>query len=89
MLNIYPNPVNSQPVLIDYILEDKSQVKCQVYDAAGRIIRTLISGEQIAGQHTVSWDQKDNNGSIVNAGIYFIRLDTENDCAQGKLIITN
>ncbi len=88
-INISPNPVASNVVKITYTLENREKVSCQVYDATGRIVRTLQVQEQNAGKHTINWDRKDDNGLSVNAGVYFIKLETETGYSQAKVIVAN
>jgi len=60
-------------------LPRNGKVRVKVYDAAGRVVRTLFDGTQSAGQHGIVWDGRDGAGSAVAAGIYFVRAD-----AQGR-----
>src|SRR5262249_56760035 len=46
-----------------------------VSDVAGRHVRTLMSGVQPAGEHTLAWDGRDDAGGRLNAGVYMLRLD--------------
>ncbi|MFO7675262.1 MAG: FlgD immunoglobulin-like domain containing protein, partial [bacterium] len=47
----------------------------RVYDAGGRLVRTLSSGRQKPGAYVVTWDGSDGQGRAVPNGIYFYRLD--------------
>ncbi|UCD06732.1 MAG: hypothetical protein JSV98_02490, partial [candidate division WOR-3 bacterium] len=46
-------------------------------DAAGRLVRTFADGRQAAGYYTVQWDGCDDLGRKVPAGVYFVRLHTD------------
>ena len=37
----------------------------------------LLDGPAVAGSHFVRWDGRDDQGSRVSPGIYFLRLDTD------------
>ncbi|MEN8008186.1 MAG: FlgD immunoglobulin-like domain containing protein [Candidatus Krumholzibacteriota bacterium] len=65
------NPMTSIPVTLD---EDASQVRLTVYDAAGRLIRTLYSGALQRGTHDIIWNGKDDGGRLSPAGVYLYRL---------------
>jgi hypothetical protein len=54
-------------------------VRMKVYDAAGRVVRTLFDGWQSAGRHGIVWDGRDEAGSAAAVGLYFVRAD-----AQGR-----
>ncbi len=65
----YPNPFNPQTT-IAYSLPRDTQVRLQVFDVRGRLVRTLAEGAQPAGSHTVLFD-----GTGLASGTYFYRLD--------------
>jgi hypothetical protein len=46
-----------------------------VYDLAGARVRTLLDGTRPAGGTSVTWDGRDERGSLVRAGAYFYRLE--------------
>ncbi len=69
-----PNPFNPQ-TMINYDLPRDSLVRLSVYDVAGRLVRTLVDGEEIsAGRWKAVWDGRDWTGRAVASGIYFCRL---------------
>ncbi len=69
----YPNPFN--PVTsISYRLADSGDVRLEVFDIAGRRLRTLHNGWLEAGRHTIQWDGKDAAGGDVASGLYMYRL---------------
>jgi hypothetical protein len=71
-----PNPFD-ETTLIRYTLGDRSKVRIMVYDVTGKTVRTLVNSEaQVPGDHTVSWDGRNEHGARVSSGIYFYRLET-------------
>lgn len=46
----------------------------RLFDGSGRKIRTLYSGSS-AGEITMPWDGKDNDGNLVPAGLYICHLE--------------
>ena len=60
----YPNPFNPTTV-ISYQLAVNSLVSLKVYDILGRIVQTLVEGEQPAGSYQATFD-----GSHLGSGIY-------------------
>ena len=48
----------------------------KIYDAAGRLVRTLAEGPEGVGDHSVSWDGRDDSGAAMSSGVYFYRLST-------------
>jgi flagellar hook assembly protein FlgD len=55
-------------------LENEGQVRLAIFDVLGPRVITLIHGHQSAGQHTISWSGKDEDGGTVASGMYFYRL---------------
>ena len=82
-----PNPFHSR-TQISYALPTASNVSLQVYDAAGRPVRTLADGFRNAGSYSVSWDARDTEGKQVPYGIYFYRLDTPGFRSVKKAVVT-
>ena len=62
--------------------------KAMIYDSSGKVIRTIdLAGSQVAaGNHTIEWDGKDNNGDKMLPGKYQVVVETtENDGSNTKL----
>jgi hypothetical protein len=71
-----PNPFGSV-TRITYVVPGVSSglpVVLSVYDATGRLLRTLVDATHSSGTHTVSWDGTGDAGRPVEAGLYFYRL---------------
>jgi len=69
----YPNPfdlLTSVPFQLAYA----ARVEVAVYDALGRLVRTLVQGLQEAGEHRATWDGRDEAGMALAGGTYFVRL---------------
>ncbi len=73
LMQNYPNPFNPS-TQIAYRLPSSGFVSLTVYDLLGRMVRTLVSGEQEAGYKTVAWDGRDQLGNSVPSGVYFYSL---------------
>lgn len=73
LLGNYPNPFNPQ-TRIDFELADPCRVSLEVYDAKGRLVRTLVDEARPAGRHHANWDGTDPGGRRVASGMYFFRL---------------
>jgi hypothetical protein len=83
----YPNPFNPK-TSIRYALPAAGPVALRIYDAAGRLVRTLIESETTAaGSHETRWDGTDSQGRGVAAGIYFARIEVGGREASGKLVL--
>lgn len=74
-------------VLISYYVGGPADVRLAVYDAAGSLVRTLVSGRLTPGERSAAWDRTDNSGRRVADGTYFYRLVVDGRSLSGKAII--
>ncbi len=76
----YPSPSRGE-TSISYSVPSKSGgvVALRVYDAAGRLVRTLVEGRSGPGRHQARWDGRDAQGNAVASGIYFLRLSANQE----------
>jgi hypothetical protein len=87
-LAVHPNPFRGS-ASINWQLAAEARVDLKVVDAAGRVVRTLVTGTRPAGNHTTLWDGADDSGRKLGRGIYFIRLTTPARTSNVKTILTN
>ena len=59
----------------------------RIYDVLGREVRTLIDGQVDAGEHSVSWDLTNHDGSKVPDGVYFLVLQVGDTVDTRKFIV--
>ncbi|MCK4271902.1 SBBP repeat-containing protein [bacterium] len=71
----YPNPFNAT-TRIEYQTPLGGHTTLEIFNASGQRVRTLVDGEQPAGQNTITWDGWDDGGRQVASGVYFCRLQT-------------
>lgn len=69
----YPNPFNPETT-IEFFLKTDGFVTLDIMNIAGRKIDTLIAKKLSKGVHSVMWDGRDNQGSLVPSGSYVCRL---------------
>ncbi len=81
-----PNPVQGQST-ITYALPRASRVLLRIYDVSGRLVKTLESGNKPAGFYTVTWQTDDKQDREVSNGIYFIKFNASDYCANQKIIL--
>ncbi len=82
----YPNPFNPTTT-ISYELGFRGMVSLDVFDAAGRRVRTLVHGVEAAGPHATAWDGKDDRGEPVSSGIYFYQLRAGETRLTKKMVL--
>jgi hypothetical protein len=82
----YPNPFNPQTT-IAFSITTRGHVELNVYDVGGRLVRELADEVRAAGAHTVAWDGRDGNGSLVASGVYFYRLSSPGFSQTKKMVL--
>ena len=81
LLANYPNPFNPE-TWIPYHLSESTDVRVNIYDSRGILVRALTLGHQTAGYYTsrsraAYWDGRNAFGERVASGIYFYQLQTD------------
>ena len=70
-------------------LATSAQVDVSVFDAAGRRIRSLAHGTLAQGRHEITWDARDERGSRVRAGVYFVRASDGSETRTQRLVLAD
>jgi hypothetical protein len=83
---IYPNP-GMRVMTIRYQLAHSVDVSLCLYDAAGRLVRTIVDGVCEPGCYTQVWDSRDDMGRRVPAGVYFVRFETDDYQRTEKAVL--
>ncbi|MFZ0390511.1 MAG: T9SS type A sorting domain-containing protein, partial [Calditrichia bacterium] len=82
----YPNPFNPATT-IRYVLTETGTVSLDIYDMSGRKIRTLVNGNEAAGEKEVRWNGITESGSHAASGIYLAVLRQGARQSVQKLIL--
>jgi hypothetical protein len=69
-----PNPFG-RSTTIRFDVPRPGFVSVKVYDAKGRLVRTLAEDDTEAGRHSVTWAGIDRNDNPVGPGVYFIKME--------------
>jgi len=88
MLAASPNPTTGSTA-IAFSLTASGPTRLVLFDARGRLVRTLLEGPLSAGPHTVSWDGRDERGSILPASVYFASLESRGGELNRKIVLIN
>lgn len=83
---ISPNPSGSD-VVIRYSLPQAARVSLKVYDASGRLVKSLADEEQNGGFHSVCWNSKDDSGNSLSSGIYFLKFEADDYRMLERVVI--
>jgi flagellar hook assembly protein FlgD len=82
-----PNPF-SRSTRVSYAVPQPGNVSLDIFDAAGRNVRTLVSGRSEPGRFSVSWDGRSQSGALVSEGVYLFKYSLNGRHITGKLTLT-
>ncbi|MBD3169893.1 MAG: T9SS type A sorting domain-containing protein, partial [candidate division Zixibacteria bacterium] len=57
--------------VIEYTIEEKGEVRLEIYNLLGQRVAVLVDDEALPGEHSVRW-----NADKFSSGIYFSVLKT-------------
>jgi len=81
-----PNPVSNH-TSITYTLPNESNVRLEVVDVFGNVVKTLVNNNTSAGRNTVEWNALDSKNRPVPSGSYIVRLVAGNDVRTIKMTV--
>ncbi len=82
----FPNPFNPTTT-INYSLPKKGKVTIKIYDIMGSLVKDLVSGKKNAGMYNVIWDGKNSNGLQVSSGVYFYKIQLDEQIKTAKMLL--
>ncbi len=86
LLQNAPNPFNPSTSIRFDVPAGGARVRLQVFDVAGRRVRTLFDENAPAGRQTITWFGNDDSGHPVPGGVYFCRLTAPGFAETRKMV---
>jgi len=96
-LSAYPNPFNpsttirfSTPPASSLLTKERNEVRfvtLKIYDILGNEVVTLVNDEKPAGTYEVIWNGENSSGNITSSGIYFVRIQANQQFKNLKLVL--
>ncbi len=84
-VRVFPNPTRGATTL-SLDLPRPTNVAVDVYDSAGRLVRSLDEGvSQAAGR--IVWDGRDRSGNRVAAGVYYLNVQADEHRESKRLVV--
>jgi hypothetical protein len=77
----YPNPFNPTTT-IKFDLASTSNVKLNVYNYNGQLVRSLVNGQMEAGYQSVNFD-----ASNLSAGVYYYTMEADSKIMTNKMVL--
>jgi len=84
--NNYPNPFNPS-TKINFGIPKDGMVSLIVYNVLGQKVRTLADAPMAAGQYSLTWDGRNDAGSVLSSGMYFYRLQAGGTAIVKKMLL--
>lgn len=85
-VNCYPNPFNPS-MSIKYELSKQSDVKIEIFNIKGQIVKNYNHESKSKGLHSVVWNISDKENRKVTSGIYFIRVKAGGESVTKKITL--
>ena len=82
----FPNPFNPKTKIAFNVIKN-GKIGLVIFDISGRLVRTFNISNIGPGYHQLEWDAKDDHGSVVSAGVYFLRFNSEANYQVQKVIL--
>ena len=82
----YPNPFNPETA-IDFVISRSGHTTVDIYNVTGQKIRSLMAENLLTGKHTVVWDGRNDKGSSMSSGVYFVRLESVSGILNHRIML--
>ena len=84
--NAYPNPFNPN-TNIRYQLKEAGDVKIDIFNARGQLVRSFSRTHDAAGYYQINWDGRDSSGKAVSSGVYQYRMSSGKYRSTKKMVL--
>jgi len=85
-VRVTPNPARASAD-VRFTLGAPAHVRLTVCDVAGRRVRELIDAPLTAGEHSLAWDGRADDGTRVRPGTYFAVLRQDERAVARRLVL--
>ena len=82
----FPNPFNPHTT-IRFQLPAARHARLTIHDLRGRLVTTLMDDQAPAGDHSVIWTGRFDDGREAPSGVYFSRLEAGEQVAHGRMAL--
>jgi hypothetical protein len=88
----FPNPFGSErtatSIAMPFSLERAAAVEIRIVGTDGRRVRSIFTGNLPAGpQGGFSWDGTDDDGRVVDSGIYFVHVRSGKESGARRIVL--
>ncbi|KAA3597653.1 MAG: T9SS C-terminal target domain-containing protein [Calditrichaeota bacterium] len=82
----FPNPFNPN-TQINFQIAKTQDVKLEVYNLKGELVKELVNENLSKGSHSTNWDGTDSFGNQVSSGTYFYKISAGTFTQTNKMIL--
>ena len=86
LIGNYPNPFNPATKII-FKLNKIQKISLKIYNAQGRLIKTLYNNILSAGRHAILWDGTNDTNLGVASGVYYYELQADGRRQVKRMIL--
>jgi predicted outer membrane repeat protein len=83
----YPNPFNPTTTL-RFKLAERSNVKIEIFDVKGALVRTLVNEVIESGSYPVVWDATNDAGIVMPTGTYIAKMTAGDYTSSIKMTLS-
>jgi hypothetical protein len=87
VLNVSGGNPLAEEASIEFGVPEAAHVRLAVYDVSGRLVAGLVDDRVARGYHVMRWDGRTSAGRRAGAGIYFVRLGSDEGVRTAKVVI--
>jgi hypothetical protein len=82
---IHPGSAQHAEFFVD--LREAGSAEIHIYDQTGRQVHKFRTPELAVGQYRAPWDLKNEEGTLVSSGMYFVLIKTPGGTRREKLVV--
>ncbi len=84
--SVYPNPFNPD-TNISFITAKGANVKIEIFNLKGQIVKTLVDNYFPVGEHSIKWNGRSNNNEELPSSIYLCRMSSDDYNGFMRLVL--
>ncbi|MCD4664561.1 MAG: gliding motility-associated C-terminal domain-containing protein [Bacteroidales bacterium] len=82
----FPNPFNLSTT-IKYSVAEPCNVQIKIYNRIGQKVYKLVNEHKPSGEYNINWDGKDDKGTKLAGGVYYYKLQLDNNTVATKEMV--
>lgn len=80
--------LGSQSSSISFSPDKPVMISAKIFDASGRLLKTIAGSWMSPGQHEIEWNKRDEKGKTVTPGIYIVKFNAGSYSGKKTMLIT-